>query len=37
MKAWERTNSVKVKPTYIGNHDDIQAKIKAAAAPGRTT
>jgi spermidine/putrescine transport system substrate-binding protein len=29
MKAWKQTNGVRVKPTYIGNHDDIQAKIKA--------
>jgi len=29
MKAWKKANSVTVKPTYIGNHDDIQAKIKA--------
>jgi spermidine/putrescine-binding protein len=29
MKPWKQANSVKVKPTYIGNHDDIQAKIKA--------
>lgn len=29
MKAWKKENNVTVKPTYIGNHDDIQAKIKA--------
>ena len=29
MKAWKKANDVTVKPTYIGNHDDIQAKIKA--------
>jgi spermidine/putrescine transport system substrate-binding protein len=29
MKAWKRENDIKVNPTYIGNHDDIQAKIKA--------
>jgi spermidine/putrescine transport system substrate-binding protein len=29
MKAWKQANQVRVKPTYIGNHDDIQAKIKA--------
>ena len=29
MKAWKAANSVAVKPTYIGNHDEIQAKIKA--------
>ena len=29
MKAWKKANDVTLKPTYIGNHDDIQAKIKA--------
>ena len=29
LKAWRDTNGVKVNPNYIGNHDDIQAKIKA--------
>ena len=29
MKAWKQANDVRLKPTYIGNHDDIQAKIKA--------
>ena len=29
MKAWKTANSVDVKSTYIGNHDEIQAKIKA--------
>jgi spermidine/putrescine transport system substrate-binding protein len=29
MKPWEQANGVKVSATYIGNHDDIQAKIKA--------
>jgi spermidine/putrescine transport system substrate-binding protein len=29
MKAWKKANDVTVKPTYIGNHDDIQSKIKA--------
>jgi len=29
MKDWKTANGVNVKPTYIGNHDDIQAKIKA--------
>jgi spermidine/putrescine transport system substrate-binding protein len=29
MKPWKTANNVNVKPTYIGNHDDIQAKIKA--------
>ena len=35
MKAWKKANNVTVKPTYIGNHDDIQAKIKAGG--DRTT
>ena len=30
LKAWLKDNSVKLKPTYIGNHDDIQAKLKAS-------
>jgi spermidine/putrescine-binding protein len=29
MKEWKAANSVDVKSTYIGNHDEIQAKIKA--------
>jgi spermidine/putrescine transport system substrate-binding protein len=29
MKAWKQENGVDVKATYIGNHDDIQAKILA--------
>jgi spermidine/putrescine transport system substrate-binding protein len=29
MKPWKQENGVKVQPTYIGNHDDIQAKILA--------
>jgi len=29
MKAWKTANKVDVKSTYIGNHDEIQAKIKA--------
>ncbi len=29
MKAWKTANGVDVKSTYIGNHDEIQAKIKA--------
>jgi spermidine/putrescine transport system substrate-binding protein len=29
MADWKKEHGVKVKPTYIGNHDDIQAKIKA--------
>jgi spermidine/putrescine transport system substrate-binding protein len=30
MKAFKQANSVKVKANYIGNHDDIQAKLIAA-------
>ncbi len=29
MKAWKKENGVEIAATYIGNHDDIQAKIKA--------
>jgi spermidine/putrescine-binding protein len=29
MDAWREENGVTVNPTYIGNHDDIQAKIAA--------
>lgn len=29
MKAWKTANAVDVRSTYIGNHDEIQAKIKA--------
>lgn len=29
MTAWKQANGVDVKSTYIGNHDEIQAKIKA--------
>lgn len=29
MKDWKTSNNVTVKSTYIGNHDEIQAKIKA--------
>jgi len=29
MQDWKTANSVDVKSTYIGNHDEIQAKIKA--------
>jgi spermidine/putrescine transport system substrate-binding protein len=30
MAEWKQANGVTVKSTYIGNHDEIQAKIKAA-------
>ncbi len=29
MTDWKKANAVEVKSTYIGNHDEIQAKIKA--------
>ena len=29
MAAWKEANGVELKPNYIGNHDDIQAKILA--------
>jgi spermidine/putrescine-binding protein len=29
LKAWRDANGVTVNPTYIGNHDEIQAKIAA--------
>ena len=29
-KAWLKDNSVKLNASYIGNHDDIQAKLKAS-------
>ena len=32
MKAWKKANNVTVKPTYIGNHDEIQTKLKAGGA-----
>lgn len=32
IKPWTRENSVKVAPTYIATHDDIQAKIKQGQA-----
>ena len=34
MKAWKKENGVDVKATYIGNHDDIQAKLKAGGGGG---
>jgi spermidine/putrescine-binding protein len=29
LKAWREANGVEVKPTYIANHDEIQAKLLA--------
>ncbi len=34
LKAWKRKNGVEVKATYIGNHNDIQAKLKASGGGG---
>jgi spermidine/putrescine transport system substrate-binding protein len=34
MEAWKKENGVELRATYIGNHDDIQAKIKAGGAEG---
>jgi spermidine/putrescine transport system substrate-binding protein len=30
MKAWKKEHGVTVNPTYIGNHNDIQARLKGA-------
>jgi spermidine/putrescine transport system substrate-binding protein len=30
MEAWKKENKVTLKPTYIGNHNDIEAKLKAS-------
>jgi spermidine/putrescine transport system substrate-binding protein len=32
LKPWKQANSVTVKATYIGNHDEIQTKLKAGGA-----
>jgi spermidine/putrescine transport system substrate-binding protein len=32
LKAWKQANDVTVKATYIGNHDEIQTKLKAGGA-----
>jgi spermidine/putrescine transport system substrate-binding protein len=34
MKKWKAENDVTVKSTYIGNHDDIQAKIRGGGGEG---
>ena len=34
MKAWKKANGVTIKSSYIGNHDDIQAKIKGGGGQG---
>ena len=33
-KAWKKENGVEIRATYIGNHDDIQAKIASGGAEG---
>jgi spermidine/putrescine transport system substrate-binding protein len=32
LKSWKTQNDVTVKATYIGNHDEIQTKLKAGGA-----
>jgi spermidine/putrescine-binding protein len=32
LKAWKSETGVTVKATYIGNHDEIQTKLKAGGA-----
>ena len=32
LKSWKSQNDVTVKATYIGNHDEIQTKLKAGGA-----
>jgi spermidine/putrescine transport system substrate-binding protein len=34
LKQWKRENDVEVKSTYVGNHNDIQAKLKASGGGG---
>src|SRR5918996_2938573 len=34
LKDWKRSNGVEVKATYIGNHNDIQAKLKGSGGGG---
>jgi spermidine/putrescine transport system substrate-binding protein len=34
LKRWKRKNGVEVKATYIGNHNDIQAKLKGSGGGG---
>ena len=34
MKAWKDANDVKIRASYIGSHDDIQAKIKSGGGEG---
>lgn len=30
MEAWKQENGVQINPTYIGNHNDIEARLKAS-------
>ena len=34
MKAWKAENGVEIRASYIGNHDDIQAKIASGGGEG---
>ena len=34
MKAWKAANDVSIRASYIGGHDDIQAKIKSGGGEG---
>ncbi len=34
MAQWKKDNGITLKSTYIGNHDDIQAKIKGGGGEG---
>jgi spermidine/putrescine-binding protein len=34
MKAWKASNGVSIRSSYIGSHDDIQAKIKGGGGEG---
>jgi spermidine/putrescine-binding protein len=34
IEAWKAENGVEIRATYIGNHDDIQAKIASGGAEG---
>jgi spermidine/putrescine transport system substrate-binding protein len=34
LKSWKKENGVTVKATYIANHDEIQAKLKASGGAG---
>ncbi len=34
LKPWKKKNDVTVKSTYIADHDEIQAKLKASGASG---